>query len=107
MSEKVVTQMDVVGLGAINLDRFMLVERIAPLEKGHVRLSEDHPGGAASNTIVGLSRLEVETGLLGVLGEERGLALSIRGQYLGVLAQSWHNNYKRSCEYGNWLRRRT
>ena len=63
--------MDVVGFGAINLDRFILVDRIAPLERGYIRMSEDHPGGAASNTIVGLSRLEVETGLLGVLGEDR------------------------------------
>ncbi len=49
----------------------MFVDKIpGPDEEGYVLSVENHPGGSAPNTIVGLSRLEVRTGLIGRVGND-------------------------------------
>lgn len=64
-------KMDVIGFGALNLDRLYRVERLA--RKGeHQRILgfEELPGGSAANTIAGLARLGLKTGFIGALGDD-------------------------------------
>ena len=64
------TNIDIVGLGALNTDHLYKVERI--LEDGETVVSESKsfPGGSAANTIYGLARLGVSTGFTGVVGDD-------------------------------------
>ena len=62
---------EVVGLGALNMDYIYQVERI--LEYGETAVAKESissPGGSAANTIYGLSKLGVKTGALGILGDD-------------------------------------
>ena len=61
---------DVVGLGALNIDHLYKVERI--LDDGETVVSEtkSSPGGSAANTIYGLAKLEVSAGFTGVVGDD-------------------------------------
>lgn len=57
---------DVVGFGALNLDKLFKVNIIAKKEgEGAVLDFKESAGGSAANTIVGLARLELETGFIG------------------------------------------
>ncbi|MCL7476009.1 MAG: carbohydrate kinase family protein [Methanosarcinales archaeon] len=61
----------VVGFGALNLDRIYYVDRIVrPDEEGFISSVENHPGGSAANTIVGLSRLGIATGYVGKVADD-------------------------------------
>jgi ribokinase len=61
----------VIGFGALNMDKIMFVDKIpAPDEEAYVISVESHPGGSAPNTIAGLSRLGLRTGLIGNLGRD-------------------------------------
>ncbi len=64
------TNIEVVGLGALNIDHLYKVERI--LEDGEtvVNESKSFPGGSAANTIYGLAKLGVSTGFTGVVGDD-------------------------------------
>lgn len=64
--------MDVIGFGALNLDRLYMVERIAR-EGEHVPVKGvcESPGGSAANTITGLARLGLSTGFVGALGRDQ------------------------------------
>ncbi len=63
--------MDVVGVGALNLDRLYLVERIASAgDEVPVLSSSEAPGGSAANTIVSLARLGAATGFIGRVGDD-------------------------------------
>ncbi|HIP58216.1 MAG TPA: carbohydrate kinase family protein [Archaeoglobus profundus] len=63
--------MDVVGFGALNLDKIYKVNRIPGIEdEVYVKDVEVHPGGSAANTIVGLSRLGMKTGYIGKVGKD-------------------------------------
>ncbi|MDI6888543.1 MAG: carbohydrate kinase family protein [Methanocellales archaeon] len=63
--------MDVAGLGALNYDRLYAVERIAkPGEEVGVIDVKGCPGGSAANTIVGLARLGLSTGFIGIVGDD-------------------------------------
>lgn len=70
--------MDVVGFGALNLDRLYKVERIA-LEGEHVPVESvtESPGGSSANTIAGLAGMGMKTGFIGAVGRdpEGGLML--------------------------------
>lgn len=69
--------MDVVGIGALNVDMLYRVERIARLgEEVPILSAVRAPGGSAANTIVGLSRLGVSTGFIGNAGSD------IEGKYI-------------------------
>jgi ribokinase len=60
------TFFDVVGFGAINLDKLFKVNLIAAAEEEtFVTDFTEAPGGSAANTIVGLARLECKTGFIG------------------------------------------
>lgn len=67
------THPTVLGFGALNLDRIYYVDRIVrPDEEGFISSTENHPGGSAANTIVGLSRLGTKTGYIGKVAEDDG-----------------------------------
>ncbi len=61
---------EVVGLGALNIDHIYKVERI--LDDGEAVVNEviSSPGGSAANTIYGLAKLGVQTGFAGVVGDD-------------------------------------
>ncbi|MFQ6121937.1 MAG: carbohydrate kinase family protein [Dehalococcoidales bacterium] len=63
-------KIEVVGLGALNIDHICKVERI--LEDGETVVKEAglFPGGSAANTIYGLAKLGVNTGFVGVVGDD-------------------------------------
>jgi ribokinase len=63
--------LDVVGIGALNLDRLYTVERIAGGgEEVAVEGMEEAPGGSAANTVVALARLGHRTGFIGLVGRD-------------------------------------
>ncbi|MBI4303781.1 MAG: carbohydrate kinase family protein [Chloroflexi bacterium] len=79
------SKIEVVGLGALNMDYLYRVERI--LEDGETILKESRlfPGGSAANTLYGLARLGVSTGFVGVVGnDDDGKALIKDFQQVGV-----------------------
>ena len=63
--------MDVIGYGALNLDKIMMVDKIPKAdEEGYIVSMEYHPGGSAANTISGLARLGLKTGYIGKIGSD-------------------------------------
>ncbi len=61
----------VVGFGALNLDKIMLVDKIPSAEEeGYVISTELHPGGSAANTMVGIARLGLRAGCIGKIGDD-------------------------------------
>ncbi len=63
--------LDVIGFGALNLDRLFQVNQIACKdEEGYVINLEERCGGSAANTIIGLSRLGLKTGFIGKIGND-------------------------------------
>ena len=67
---KTMNNIEVVGLGALNIDHIYKVDRI--LEDGETVVKESglFPGGSAANTIYGLAKLGVNTGFTGVVGDD-------------------------------------
>ncbi len=63
---------DVIGFGALNVDKFYHVTKIAHEgeESSIIEMSES-AGGSAANTIVGLARLKVNTGFIGKVADDR------------------------------------
>ena len=62
---------EVIGIGALNYDILYVVERIAgPGEEVGIIDISKAPGGSAANTIVALARLGIDTGFVGVLGND-------------------------------------
>jgi len=62
---------EVIGIGALNYDILYVVERIAgPGEEVGIIDINKAPGGSAANTIVALARLGIDTGFVGVLGND-------------------------------------
>ncbi|MBX5320685.1 MAG: carbohydrate kinase family protein [Candidatus Bathyarchaeota archaeon] len=68
---------DVVGFGALNVDKLYKVNKIAgPEEEGFIISCEETCGGSAANTIVGLARLGCRVGFIGkVAGDREGKML--------------------------------
>jgi len=63
---------DVVGFGALNLDKLYKVNMIAKKEEeGSVIHFKESAGGSAANTVVGLARLELKTGFVGKVAADR------------------------------------
>ena len=66
------TEFDVVGFGALNIDRLFKVNKIAGRdEESFVIESKESCGGSAANTIVGLARLGLKTGYIGKVSDDR------------------------------------
>jgi ribokinase len=62
---------DVVGLGALNLDKLYNVNLIAKEEEeGFVTGFKESAGGSAANTVVGLARLKLNTGFIGKVASD-------------------------------------
>ena len=65
-------KLDVICFGALNLDKLFRVNRIAKEdEEGTILSFEEHPGGSAANTAVGLSRLGLKVGYIGKVARDR------------------------------------
>ncbi|MBI3931760.1 MAG: carbohydrate kinase family protein [Chloroflexi bacterium] len=76
------SNLEVVGLGALNMDYIRQIERlagdseIAERTPGHgypdseLKLLDTCPGGSAANTIYGLAKLGVNTGFIGAVGDD-------------------------------------
>ena len=76
---------EVIGLGALNIDHIYKVERILDDGEAVVNEAESSPGGSAANTIYGLARLGVSTGFTGVVGDDaEGKILLQDFQEIGV-----------------------
>jgi ribokinase len=72
-------KLDCIGFGALNVDKLYRVERIArPGEEVAVVNQEQHFGGSAANTIVGLSRLGHKVGYIGKIADDQDGRLYIR-----------------------------
>ncbi len=56
------SKIQVVGLGALNIDHLYRVERILDDEEAVVNEAKSFPGVSAANTIYGLAKLGVNTG---------------------------------------------
>jgi len=61
---------EVVGLGALNIDHIYQVERILDDGETVVNEAKSFPGGSAANTIHGLAKLGVKTGFIGAIGDD-------------------------------------
>ena len=63
---------DVVGFGALNLDKLFKVNMIAKKgEEASVLDFKESAGGSAANTVVGLARLKLKTGFIGKVAADR------------------------------------
>lgn len=66
------TRFDVVGFGALNIDKLFKVNKIAGKEEeSFVIQHKESCGGSAANTIVGMARLGLRTGFVGKVAEDR------------------------------------
>lgn len=80
-----VSNIEIVGLGALNMDYLYKVERILDDGETVVNESKSSPGGSAANTIYGLAKLGVSTGFIGVVGNDtEGKTLLQDFQTIGV-----------------------
>ncbi len=61
---------EVIGLGALNIDHICKVERILTDGEAVVKSMLSSPGGSAANTIYGLAKLGVDTGFIGAIGDD-------------------------------------
>ena len=63
---------EVVGIGALNWDRLLLVDRFAKEgEEIVIKEFREEAGGSAANTIAGLGRLGVKCGFIGKMGSDK------------------------------------
>lgn len=85
---------DVIGFGALNLDKLHTVDSIAGKdEESFINSQKDTPGGSAANTIIGLSRLNRKTSFIGKIAEDESgevieLNLSLNKVYTNNLIYS-------------------
>jgi len=66
------SKFDIVGFGALNVDKLFKVNRIAAKEEeSFITDSAETCGGSAANTAVGLARLECKVGFIGKVASDR------------------------------------
>ena len=64
--------LDVIGFGALNLDKLYRVNKIArEEEEGFIIDFQEACGGSAANAVVGLARLGLKTGFIGKVANDR------------------------------------
>ena len=64
-------KLDVIGFGALNVDKLYRVNKIAREGEESFTLDfQEAPGGSAANTIVGLARLGLKTGYIGKVADD-------------------------------------
>ena len=62
---------EIIGFGALNVDKLYSVESIAGAdEESFIKSETVTPGGSAANTIIGLSRLGCSTSIIGKIAED-------------------------------------
>ncbi|MEA1993310.1 MAG: carbohydrate kinase family protein [Euryarchaeota archaeon] len=62
---------DVIGFGALNVDKILLVDKIPAADQGcHVQKEEMIGGGSAANTVYNLSMMGHNTGQIGKIGND-------------------------------------
>ena len=62
---------EVIGFGALNVDKLYSVESIAGKdEESFIKKETSTPGGSAANTVVGLARLGCSTSIIGKIAED-------------------------------------
>ena len=72
------TGFDVVGFGALNVDKLFKVNRIAGAEEeSFIEAHSETCGGSAANTVIGLARLGCKVGFVGKVADDREGALLI------------------------------
>lgn len=65
--------LDVVGFGALNLDKLYRVNKIAKEDdEAYIKDLSLSCGGSAANTIIGLSRLGLDAGFIGIVSNDQG-----------------------------------
>ena len=85
---------EVIGFGALNVDKLYSVENIVSAdEESFIKSETDTPGGSAANTIVGLARLGCATSIIGKIAEDEDgdlieYNLAINGVYTNNLIYS-------------------
>ncbi len=85
---------EVIGFGALNVDKLFSVENIVGAdEESFIKSSTDTPGGSAANTIVGLARLGCDTSIIGKIAEDEDgdlieYNLAVNGVYTNNLIYS-------------------
>lgn len=85
---------EVIGFGALNVDKLYSVENIVSKdEESFIKDETDTPGGSAANTIIGLSRLGCSTSLIGKIAEDEDgdlieYNLAVNGVYTNNLIYS-------------------
>ena len=62
--------LEVIGLGALNIDHIYQVERIIEDGETDVKDLASFPGGSAANTIYGLARRGISTSFIGAVGDD-------------------------------------
>jgi ribokinase len=66
------TRFDIVGFGALNVDKLFKVNAIAAAEEeGFIEAHEEQCGGSAANASVGLARLGCKVGFIGKVGGDK------------------------------------
>jgi ribokinase len=60
----------VIGFGALNMDYLHKVDQLVLDGETYIHHTTRSPGGSAANTIFGLARLGVKTGLIGAVGDD-------------------------------------
>jgi ribokinase len=66
------SEFDVVGFGALNVDKLFKVNKLAVAEEeSFITGFEETCGGSAANTVVGLARLGCKVGFIGKVGADR------------------------------------
>lgn len=72
-------RLDVIGFGALNVDKLYRVERIARAgEESFITGYDESPGGSAANTVVGLARLGIKVGYIGKVAKDREGKLQLK-----------------------------
>jgi len=61
---------EIIGLGALNIDHLYRVERILEDGEAVVKEASLFPGGSAANTIYGLAKLGIRAGFAGAIGDD-------------------------------------
>ena len=85
---------EVIGFGALNVDKLYSVENIVGAdEESFIKSETSTPGGSAANTIVGLARLGCDTSIIGKIAEDDDgdlieYNLAINGVYTNNLIYS-------------------
>ena len=68
---KEMSKIQIIGVGALNIDLIYKVERILEDGETAVDWAKSFPGGSAANTIYGLAKLGVSTGFCGAVGDDK------------------------------------